>query len=108
MCSRLQTLRKHKNAKEKKMRLDDLTNRPVGDTKRFGLIRYWRPSGSQTTLFAKNMSTNRLVHLLRWGDSIFLPVDIGEQIGIGVHNGWGNWVAYPTYIEAANLWVGGP
>lgn len=83
-------------------------NPPSEDLGRFSFVRFWRPEGTQTVLYVKNMTTGRYVNLLKWGNRLYLPVDTGEQIGIGIHNDSSNWAAYPTYIEAANLWVGGP
>lgn len=81
---------------------------PTGDRQYFDLIRYFRPTGSQTVVFAKNMDTGMLLRLLRWGNDIYLPVHEGMSLGIGVHNGSNVMRGYPAYIEARNLWDGGP
>jgi hypothetical protein len=72
------------------------------------MIQAWRPSGSTTVLWAQDMFTGVPLHLVRWGDQLYLPVEPGLRFGICVYNGARNWKAYPTYVEAANLWSGGP
>lgn len=46
--------------------------------------------------------------MLRWGNEIYLPVYNGMQFGIGIYNGARTYTAYPVYIEAKNIWDGGP
>ena len=46
--------------------------------------------------------------MLRWGDSIYSPVYDGMRFSVEVYNGHDRMIAIPTYIEGANLWVGGP
>lgn len=78
--------------------------RPQGDLKSYDLIRSFRPAGSQTVVWAQDMSTGRLLRLLRWGNEIYLPVRDGMSLGIGVFNGSDNYRAYPMYIEGRNMW----
>lgn len=81
---------------------------PTGDRKSYDLIRFFRPTGSQTVVFAQDMGSGRLLRLLRWGSEIYLPVVEGMALGIGVYNGSQVMRGYPFYVEARNLWDGGP
>jgi len=83
-------------------------NRPTNDLGNIQLLHAWRPAGSQTLLWAKDMSTGRLLHLMQWGDQLYLPVTEGLRLGICIFNGSGNWMAFPTYIEGKNLFDNGP
>lgn len=83
-------------------------SQPSGDAHDIRLIGAWRPANSQTVLWAQDMKTGRLLYLVQWGDSIYLPVTEGLNLGIGVYNGSNRWMAYPTYIEAKNLYDNGP
>ncbi len=60
---------------------------PDGNRTYFEFIRYWRPQGSNTVLWAQEMRTGRMFYLLRWGNEIYLPVTPGDYLGIGIHNG---------------------
>jgi hypothetical protein len=82
--------------------------RPTSGVNDIRLISAWRPAGSQTILWAQDMATNTLLHLVQWGDKVYLPVTTGLRLGIGVYNGSGVWRGYPTYVEAMNLHDGGP
>lgn len=84
-----------------------IQNQPTGDRRFVEFIRYWRPHGSQTVLWVQEMKTQRMCHMLRWGNEIYLPIDDGDHLGIGLHNGRNAWAAFPAYIEARNLWDGG-
>jgi hypothetical protein len=46
-----------------------VSNRPSGDVNDIRLVHAWRPTGSQTILWAQDMSNNRLLHLVQWGNS---------------------------------------
>lgn len=85
-----------------------VSNRPTRNADDIRLIHAWRPAGSQTLIWAQDMSNGRLLHLVQWGEKFYLPVTQGLRLGIGVYNGSGNWMAYPTYIEAKNLYDNGP
>lgn len=85
-----------------------ILNQPTGDRSSYTFIRSFRPSGSTTVVWAQEMRSQRMYHFLRWGGDIYLPVGDGDHIGIGVYNGGPTWRAYPAYIEAKNLWEGGP
>jgi hypothetical protein len=84
-----------------------IQNQPTGNRGHVEFIRYLRPQGSQTVFWVQEMRTNRMYHLLRWGDNIYLPVGEGDHLGLGFYNGRQSWVAYPMYVEALNLWDGG-
>jgi len=81
---------------------------PGGNRSNYDMIRSFTPSGSMTTFWAIDKATGQLVRMLRWGNEIYLPVYDGMEIGLCVHNGSNVWRAYPTYIEAKNLWDDGP
>lgn len=85
-----------------------VSNRPTTNVGDIRLIPAWRVAGSQTTLWAQDMETMRPLHLVQWGDKIYLPVTEGLRLGIGLYNGSANWMGYPTYVEAKNLYDGGP
>lgn len=84
-----------------------IQNFPTGNREYFDLIRYFRPSGSQTVSFAQDMGTGQLLRILRWGNELYVPVYEGMQLGVGVYNGNRQMRAYPMYVEARNLWEGG-
>lgn len=79
----------------------------TGNRKHFDMIRSFQPAGSSTVVWVQDQATRQLVRILRWGNDLYLPVYDGMQIGIGVYNGSGSYRAYPTYIEARNLWDNG-
>lgn len=81
---------------------------PSGNRREITLIHAWMPRGSRTVLWAQDMSTGRLLHLVQWGNELYLPVTDGLRLGIGVYNGNDTWRAYPTYVEGACLYDGGP
>jgi len=84
-------------------------HRPTtGDTRRIEMINAWHPLGSSTLLWAQDMSTGRPLQLVRWGDELYLPVTPGLRLGIGLCNRARTWRAYPTYLEGANIYSGGP
>lgn len=85
-----------------------ILNQPSGNRNFYDLIRFFRPTGSTTVVWAQDMTTGTILNLLRWGNEIYLPAYDGLRLGIGVCNGNGNWRAYPVYVEARNLWDGGP
>lgn len=85
-----------------------LSTRPTVNDNDIRLIPAWQPVGSQTILWAQDMETRRLLHLVQWGDKIYLPVTEGLRLGIGVYNGSRDWKGYPTYVEAKNLYDNGP
>ncbi len=83
-------------------------NRPTTNVGDIRLIHAWRQAGSQTILWAQDMETMRPLHLVQWGDKVYLPVTEGLRLGIGLYNGSAGWMGYPTYIEAKNLYDNGP
>lgn len=80
---------------------------PTGDVKHYDLIRFFRPSGSRTLVWALDVTRDRLLRILRWGNELYLPVYDGMKLGIGIYNGNSDWRAYPGYFEALNMWDGG-
>lgn len=82
-------------------------HQPSGDQKFYDLIRSFRPQGSTTVVWVQDMTTGQLIRMLRWGNEIYLPVYDGMRIGIGVYNGGPTWRAYPSFIEARNMWDNG-
>jgi|GEM_PF-3487802 len=85
-----------------------VSNRPTQDVNDIRLVSAWRPAGSQTILWAQDMKTGDLLHLVQWGNRIYLPVTTGLRLGIGVYNGSSGWKAYPMYVEGKNLYDNGP
>lgn len=85
-----------------------ILNQPQGNRDQFEFIRSFRPSGSDTVVWVQDMKRGTLLHPLRWGGNIYLPVYEGLRLGIGLYNGRHLYKGYPVYIEAANLWIGGP
>lgn len=83
-------------------------HRPTIDSEQFEIIDYFRPAGSTTLIWGVDTRTSRLIRLLRWGDKIYLPVGLREKFGIGIYNASNRWRAYPTYVEALNVYQGGP
>jgi hypothetical protein len=81
---------------------------PSGNRNQIEIIDAWRPAGSSTVLWALDKSNDRPLSIIRWGSDIYLPVTKGLRLGIGVHNGTSSFRAYPTYIEGANIYDGGP
>ncbi len=59
-------------------------------------------------MWVQNMNTGETIGLVKWGDTAYLPVENGMHIGIAIHNDNPFPIAIPTYIEARNLWDGGP
>jgi len=72
------------------------------------LVRAWQPQGTQTVVWALDMDTGQPLLLVEWGNELYLPVEDGLRLGIGIYNGSSSWKAFPTFVEAANLWIGGP
>ncbi len=70
-------------------------------------MRSLRAVGGNTVVWAENLSTGEMYHLLRWGNNVYLPVEAGDHIGIGVYNDSPYWKAYPAFVEALNIWEDG-
>jgi len=85
-----------------------IRNYPGGDRKVLEFVQHFRPMGSKLVVWAQNMATNQMYYLLRWGNDIYLPVGMGDHIGIGIYNGSSEPVAIPMYVEGRNIWDGGP
>lgn len=84
-----------------------IQNWPTGNRQSFEMIQSFRPAGSNTVVWAQDMGNRVLLRMLRWGNEIYLPVTMGMRLGIGIWNGNSNWRAYPTFLEARNLWDNG-
>ncbi len=85
-----------------------LRQNPSGN--RSHLRRAWFLKGPSpgTTMWIQNMTTKQAIGLVKWGDTWYLPVDDGMHIGIGIYNGNSFAIACPAYVEARNIWDGGP
>lgn len=85
-----------------------LKHNPTGD--RTHLRRAWFLQGPSpgTTMWVQNMKTGEVIGLVKWGKTWYLPVENGTHIGIGIQNDNPFSIAVPTYIEARNIWDGGP
>jgi hypothetical protein len=82
--------------------------RPTANQQFIQFLRYYRPPGSQTVIWAEELNGGRMYHLLQWGNKLYLPVLPGDRFGIGVYNGSRQHIALPAYAEARNIWDGGP
>jgi hypothetical protein len=81
---------------------------PERDVDHVELIRSFRPSGSATVVSLWDAGAGVRLPMLKWGDCIYSPVYDGMRFSVDVYNGLDRMVAIPTYVEGANLWVGGP
>jgi hypothetical protein len=81
---------------------------PDQDVDQIEFIRSFRPSGSSTVVSMWDVGEGARLPMLRWGNAIYCPVYEGMRFGVEVYNGRDSMVAYPTYVEGANLWSGGP
>lgn len=85
-----------------------VNSRPTGNNRGIRLLNVWQPAGSQTVVWVQDMDTMRPLHLVQWGDNVYLPSAEGLRLGIGVYNGSNSWMSYPTYIGGKNLYDNGP
>ncbi len=81
---------------------------PERDSDRVELIRSFRPAGSSTVVSLWDAGDGVRLPMLRWGNAIYAPVYEGMKLGVDLYNGRDRMIAVPTFIEGANLWVGGP
>jgi hypothetical protein len=84
-------------------------NRPTTRPNDIRLVDAWPPAGNPSSLlWVVDMRTGGNVRLLEWGDKLYVPVTEGMHLGIGLYNRTGAHRAYPIFVEAANLFDGGP
>ena len=84
-----------------------IQQKPTERDKEYTLTRSLRSDRSNSVIWAENLATGEMYHLLRWGNMLYLPVEVGDHIGIGIFNDSPTWKAYPMYVEALNVWEGG-
>ncbi len=85
-----------------------IQNQPTNNPSFLEFARFWKPLRSTTTVWIEDVGKGRKINFVKWGDRIYVPVYEGMKLGIGLYNDSNDMMAYPTYIEASNLWSGGP
>jgi len=85
-------------------------SRPPTDTDHndVRLIQAFVKPGTDTLVWFEDPSTARPFWLVEWNGELYLPVENGQEIGIGLFNRSSDWRGYPIYVEGANLWTNGP
>ena len=67
----------------------------------------YRAPGSSATVWVQNKH-GEVLTLVRWGDDLYVPLQVGDDFGVGVFNGSGSLKGYPFYVEGLNLFEKAP
>lgn len=85
-----------------------IKHNPTGDRSLLRRVWFIRGPSPGTVMWVQDMRSHSAIGLVKWGATWYLPVEDGTHIGIGIHNDNSFAIAVPTYIEARNIWEGGP